>query len=146
MDRRVWADHGGIRGLLEVLTANEEAIEADLLRWFGVDLRHLGSPELSLRRLLVLLGHLPRESSTVRAIAGERARWGDSEHLLADLIDAVQSLAWQHAWVHSRKKPQRPKPHPRPGVDRPGERRFGRARMTIGQARRYLDRFKPPKG
>lgn len=39
---------------------------------------------------MVLLNHLPRTSSFVQAAGGGRLAWGDSEHLLASLIDTMR--------------------------------------------------------
>lgn len=94
----------------------------------------------------MLLRALPRDSQVVGERLGEQARWGESEHLLADLVDLTQILLWQHASVHSKRRIKRPKPVKRPGKDRPGEQRFGNARMSLAEARAYLDRFKPEGG
>lgn len=99
-----------------------------------------------MRRLVVLLDHLPRESATVRAVVGERARWGESEHLLADVVDLMHAQLWQFASAHSKKRPKRPKPIRRPGVEQPGVTRIGKARMTQAEADNYLDRFRPRRG
>lgn len=74
----------------------------------------------------------------MRATIGERAKWGDTEHLLADVVDLLHIQLWQK----TKRGTPRPKPVPRPGVKAKGERRFGTGRMTIAQARKYLDRFK----
>lgn len=117
-----------------------------MFRFYGVDLFDLGSPWLSMRRLIVLLDHLPRESATVRAVVGDRARWGDTEHLLADLIDVAHWQMWQFSSAHSKKRPKRPKPIRRPGFEQQGVQKFGKARMTLADANRYLDRFRPRRG
>lgn len=116
------------------------------MRYFHVDLLDLGGPRLSFRRLVVLLRSLPRESLYVSARLGDRARWGETEHLLGDLVDLMQIFIWQHGSVHSKRRIKRPKQIKRPGVDRPGEQKFGNARMTLAEVRVYLDRFKPKGG
>lgn len=81
----------------------------------------------------------------MREQLGEAARWGDTEHLLADLIDLAQGQMWQFASANSKKRPKRPKPIRRPGIEPAGEKRMGTARMTVAEARAYMDRFGPPK-
>jgi len=113
-----------------------------MLRFYGLrfDPR---VPCLPWDELRDLVTHLPRESATVRAQVGEQARWGESEHLLAVVIDLLQGQLWQFAAAHSKKKkPKKPKPYPRPGVADPSRRRFGTKRMTLGEAREWMDRKK----
>lgn len=91
-------------------------------------------------RFGVLLRGLPRESLTVRAVGGEGARWGEVEHLLAVVIDLLQSQVWQFASANSRRKVKRPRPYPRPGVVDPNRRRFGSRSMSLSEARDWLAR------
>lgn len=86
--------------------------------------------------------NLPRDSATVRAVEGERARWGETEHLLAAVIDALHVQAWQFATANSKRKPKRPKPYPRPGVIDPNRRRFGSRRMSLDEARAWMAKKK----
>lgn len=92
-------------------------MEADLLRHYRIDLhRDLGTERLTFRRLSVLLSHLPRDSSFVRAVAGEAARWGDLEHLVASVIDALQGTNYLlTAQAAGKRKVKVPRPIPRPG-------------------------------
>jgi len=91
-------------------------LEADLQRFYEVDLRDLGRG-LSWRRLGVLVAGLPREAATVRALVGEAADWGATEHLLAAAVDALHAANWQRS---GKKGSQRPKPLRRPGLDESG--------------------------
>lgn len=54
----------------------------------------------------------PLASALSRAIEGEDALWGLSEHLLAVVIDLQRLMLWQN----SGGKGRRPKPIPRPGT------------------------------
>lgn len=76
----------------------------------------LETDRLSWRRLDLLLRHLPRDSHFVRAISGEIARWGESEHLLASILDALQLGNWQRfkRWFKSAPEYE---PISRPGVE-----------------------------
>lgn len=109
----------GIVGLLDLVAEYGEAIEADLFRFYGLDLADLGTHRLSFRRLDVLLRQLPRESGLHGALFGEPSKWNDSDYLLALLVDATHIHNWQYATVHrgKGKKPKAPKPVPRPGQE-----------------------------
>lgn len=67
-------------------------MEADLARWYHIDYRdrwrydESGRPLLPLRRLKVLVEHLPSESA-VAAVSGTKG-WGTTELLLSDLLKA----------------------------------------------------------
>lgn len=79
-------------------------MESDLQRYFHVDYRDRwrfddsGRRRLTLRRLSVLLRHLPPAASTVLATGG--SGWTLTDYLLADLF---------HATAHV-PHPSRPKP------------------------------------
>lgn len=115
-----------------------EAVEADLLRFYRLDLAEVGTVRLSWRRLGVLIRQLPREAATVQAVAGADARWGDVEHLLAGIFDVLNVHNWQYAAAHAPKgkKPKRPKPLPRPGTKSAPSRR---TRLTPAQIRARLE-------
>jgi hypothetical protein len=91
----------------------------------------------------VLLRYLPRESSFVQAVAGETARWGNTEHLLAGLIDVVQVGNYLTEVLASnrqiRGEPKPPKPIRRPG-DNPDIARRPARSYTRAEMREILDR------
>lgn len=58
--------------------------------------------------------HSPPDSALNRAIDPAAAEWGQAEHLLAGLFDALQVANWQRG---SAKRRDFPKPLPRPGVE-----------------------------
>jgi hypothetical protein len=75
---------------------------------------------LSPRRLRVLIRHLPRESALVRALHGDAAEWGLTEHLLAGAVDELAVGNWLFVTANSGERadpPPRPRPVPRPGVE-----------------------------
>lgn len=141
MADRLEGDRGGIFGLLDLLAETGGAVRSDLLRFYGLRVDPT-DPWLPWDELRDLVANLPRESATVRANAGEAARWGETEHLLAVQIDLLQGQLWQFASANSKKsrKPKRPRPYPRPGVEDPSRRRFGTKRMTLKEARAWMDR------
>lgn len=70
-----------------LLREYHEEIEASLLMLpTPVDLLDFWRGKITPRRLLLLIKHLPRESPFVQAVA-PAAKWGPTEHLLADLYD-----------------------------------------------------------
>lgn len=62
-----------------------DEIEADLARYYRIDLCDFYRGLLSSRRLAVLIRHLPHDSAVVTAINDGQPVWGSTEHLLADL-------------------------------------------------------------
>lgn len=95
-----------------------EALEADLLRHYGVDLLDWHRGRLSSRRLRVLVEHLPADSSFARAVHGEAAGWSLTEHLLAAVVDQLAVANWMFATVN-RDENAEPLPYPEP-LTRPG--------------------------
>jgi hypothetical protein len=95
-------------------------VEADLLRFYGVDLLDYHRGRLTARRLRVLIRHLPKDAALVRAVRGEDVDWGLTEHLLAAAVDQLAAGNWMFAAVHTAEgadPPERPEPVPRPGLD-----------------------------
>jgi hypothetical protein len=95
-----------------------EALEADLLRHYGVDLLDWHRGRLSSRRLRVLTEHLPPDSSYARAVHGEQADWTVTDHLLAAVVDHLAVANWMFATVNrdeDAEPAEYPEPLPRPG-------------------------------
>jgi hypothetical protein len=111
-----------------------EAIEADMLRYYRLDLaRDLGTERLTYRRLLVLIRQLPRDSAYWQEVGGERYRWGTAEHLLANIADALLVHDWHYMTAHSKRRPPPPTLTRRPGVE-PDD---GKDRTTYGKGQSF---------
>lgn len=95
------------------------------------------TPALSWRKLIGLVERLPSSALTVQATQ-PAARWGDTEHLLADVFDAVMGVQWTLAAVNSKRKPKQPRPHPRP-TDAPAKR--AGAAVPVDRMREILDNW-----
>ncbi len=94
-------------------------MEADLLRYYRVDLLDYYRGKLSARRLRVLISHLPRQAALVRELHQEDSEWGLTEHLLAAVVDHLAVGNWLFASANSAEgadPPARPVPVPRPGI------------------------------
>jgi hypothetical protein len=138
-------EHGKIRKALWVTERFGEELEADLQRYYQIPLTSLGA-ELSWRRLLVLVEHLPPEGALNTAIrnatpeaelakaTGDSARapWSTLESLVAALIDELRQFEWMYASAHSKTAPQMPEPIRRPGLSR---RHRGKKLMRISEIR-----------
>ncbi|HBJ72822.1 MAG TPA: hypothetical protein DDY88_03735 [Actinobacteria bacterium] len=80
-------------GLLQLLDEHSGAVEADLQGTYHIDLRDLwrfdeqGFRRLTLRRVWVLVTHLPPAAATRIALGG--SGWDRKEHLAADLWHAI---------------------------------------------------------
>ncbi|MGI5481262.1 hypothetical protein [Streptomyces lavendofoliae] len=95
-----------------------EALEADLLRHYGVDLLDWHRGRLSSRRLAVLVRHMPRDSVLARALHGEAAEWTVGDYLLASAVDHLAEANWMFATVNQDEEAEAleyPVPVPRPG-------------------------------
>lgn len=53
----------------------------------------------------MLLRHLPRHSATALAVEPEAA-WGDTEHLLAAILNTLRDANWQRAGDKNRPRPE----------------------------------------
>ncbi|WP_017590912.1 hypothetical protein [Nocardiopsis ganjiahuensis] len=62
-------------------------MEADLARYYRIELADLWRGLLTLRRLAVLLRHLPSESATATALGGDG--WTLAHYLMADIVHAT---------------------------------------------------------
>lgn len=70
----------------------------------------------------MLIEYLPRDSALVRAIHGDQAEWGLTEHLLATTVDQLTIANWLFVCANSAEgaeQPERPAPLPRPGIAEP---------------------------
>ena len=117
-------------------------MEADLQRYYRLDLRDLWRGGLTLRRVGVMVAGLPPESLTMSRVlpdlpdrdGGPERLWSVEAQLLATVVDAVQSAT--HAIVQSNAKHRVRPPRPLP---RPGGREKRRRRLTP-QQRAEIDR------
>lgn len=113
-------------------------MEADLLRYYSVDLMDLWRGRLSFRRLALLIRYLPSESWTQTALRDEREAdlaelespdqpasfgpWALENYQLAQLRDEIAHLRYVLARTAGQDKYPAPKPTPRPGLNRPVRR------------------------
>lgn len=111
-------------------------MEADLARFYSIDYRDRwrrspsGRPELTLRRLAVLVRHLPPESSVAFIARDKEMHWSVEAQLLDDL---------RMVWTGTKDKPA--KPHPkRPTPGRARRKDPARARKLADAKRRARER------
>lgn len=105
------AGAGGIGGLWRLLREHGRAVEADLRRFYNVRLRELFTGDLTLRELIVLIKHLPSDCALARSMHGPAAEWGQTEHLLGDVIDLLDIANHQRGgskkrWKSKLKRPE----------------------------------------
>jgi hypothetical protein len=90
-----------------------DALEADMQQHFGIELADLYRGRLSLRRLRVLIDHLPVESRTARSLADappELAHWTLDSALLGRLVDEMSAMRWTYESAHVEPRDRRPPP------------------------------------
>lgn len=136
---------GGILGLCRLLNEHGEAIEADLQRYYGTDLRDLFRPGsgLTWRRLRALVVNLPSDSALARTIAGPDSVWTLETQLLAAMHDRLSEANWQRGNAGAKSPSRRPQPIPRPGVRTD---RVGGTKRDVREVATYLARFQPENG
>lgn len=76
-----------------LLREHEDAVEADLQRYYNLDLAELYTGGLSLRRVSVLIANLPAGSAVWSALHNIPYGWTLTDLLLADLFHAVSGEA-----------------------------------------------------
>jgi hypothetical protein len=127
-----------------LLTAHGDAVEADLQRWYGVDVRDLYRGGLTYRRLLVLVENLPADSAVAAIVAKEvqdpqapeyERQWTISEHMLAAILDQLAVLSWLQIAATVKNPPPAPKP-----IRRPGEKSV-QVRRLSAEERAMIDRI-----
>ncbi|NGO68228.1 hypothetical protein G5C65_07650 [Streptomyces sp. SB3404] len=133
--------------MLDVLGDHPEAVEADLIRYYGYahgpggPLAAFWRGEMTLRLLRVLVEHLPPDSATARAQAGHH--WTHRDYAAADTVDLLGLLVTQFANAHrDPKTPAAPMPEPgwRPGDPSPDEVEAAKHEKQT-QARAAYDRI-----
>lgn len=136
---------GGIAGLCRLLSEHGEAIESDLQRYYGTDIRDIYRPGsgLTWRRVRALIAHLPADSALARSMAGEDSGWTLETHLLAAVHDRLAEANWQRGNAGSKSPTRRPTPIPRPGL-RP--ERIGGTRRSPREVAEFLARLQPKGG
>lgn len=113
---------GGSEALAELIDKYGEVLVADLLHYYGVDIRDLFRDErpLSPRYVLTLVIHLPVESAFFAERRGgqEFRGWGPDTYAAADIATSLRTMVHLYVVSHlDRKKhrmPAPPKPFPTP--------------------------------
>jgi len=108
--------------LVALLRDDADVVEADLQRFYGVDLAAYWRGELSLRRLSVLVSRLPADSATARKHADVNPDWTVEAILIADL--------WA-AWTG--------KPHPALPKPKSASTRYASLRARLEEQRARLE-------
>lgn len=98
-------------------------VEEALLRVYGVD-----PHGATLRRVGVLLRRLP--PGTWQKDEGP-ASWSREAWMLADVVDALNQVAWLTVAINSKSKPDRPKPYPRPTDKKQEFKKVSWAQMAL---------------
>lgn len=70
---------------------HEDALRADLMRYYGVSLDD-GGARVSWRDMAAMVAHLPSESALRRA---EGDGWSEAERLLSQIADSTYITWWQ---------------------------------------------------
>lgn len=121
--------------LAGLLREYSKPIESDLSRYHQRDLLDLYRGDLTVRKALVLIDHLPPGAALWRAMGLDNT-WTEEAHLLALVVDVLQAANWQRGGG----KGMQPKAIARPGDVARAQRRGLRARLN---AARFL--AKQPK-
>lgn len=104
-----WRECGGILSLFEILSEHGYAVEADLRRYYGVDLLAFWRDEFTPRQVLVMLYHLPAESASAALLRDkpELQDWGLNAYLLGTVVDRLGELLYITTAVNTDEKERR---------------------------------------
>lgn len=91
----------------------------------GLRLRDLGTDVLTIHDLVVIIKHLPPSSALLREADQESFTWTLEAHLLAMVADGIHWLRWAKT-EDAEKGINQPEPIPRPGIEDPKKKNFGR--------------------
>ncbi|WP_338781733.1 hypothetical protein [Streptomyces sp. DG1A-41] len=111
--------------VVRVIQEFPDELEADLLEFFGVDFLDLWRGRLSLRRVGVLIQSLMSKPgrSTLLMAMDERAKWPESDYMLARMSDALELSNFLFLKANVDESDARdlelPPPIPRPGEPEP---------------------------
>ena len=75
---------------------------------------------MSVRRLLTLTQHLPRDCALARSVLGHAAEWTNTEELLAAVIEVMDRGQLWFLQANSKKGARLPKPIRVPRPETPG--------------------------
>lgn len=116
----------GIAGLWRLIRTAWAPLEADFARYYHLELPELvfgPNQRVPLRRLSVLITHLPADSAFLRFVADELeplpAPWSTGDHLLAlvaELIDKTNRIL-EAVYTKAGSKAPKPLRIPRPGEE-----------------------------
>lgn len=131
---------GGSRQLVQLIDDHGPAVLADLLRYYGVDLRDLwrDGTDLTPRYVFWLVEHLPADSATYAAMKGgaEYRPWTIETYLLAQAVNLLAGANHQRAGKRMRRAPVQP---PKPKATPERQKKRGRVvRVSDMNARRAL--------
>lgn len=105
-----------------------DQVEADLQRYYHLDLRDLWRGGLTLRRIGALIRQLPPDSATISALAAEVVDiadvpdgaaprlWSVDQQLLASVVDSLAIVQWTVAQTNSKERLPPPTMLARPGA------------------------------
>lgn len=108
-----------------LLREHEDAVEADLQRYYQIDIADLWRGGLTVRRLSVLIQHLPADSAVAAAVTGLPREWNSTTTWLLEYI--IQALSGA--------------PYPgRPGMATTADKRESRTAALLDHKRRMAER------
>lgn len=112
---------GGIKALNDIVDDHGDALEADFLEVYRVDLTDVWRGAMTPRRALVLVGQLlttpaSRYRTAAIGFAPEYAGYARLEAMTADLIDRIAELTYITAKANGGR-PRKPESYPRPEVN-----------------------------
>lgn len=85
--------------------------------------------------LVHFVSHIDVDSALMRSIDDvDVAEWGSNlktNVMLADVFDAIAMFGYNFAVAHSKHKPQKPKPYPRPWIK--NEEKIGKGAIPVAQ-------------
>ena len=129
---------GGILGLVALAAGpNRRALDFDLLRYAGGTVSDIPG-KVGWDAALSIIACLPPDSALFAETHPELSAWysrAKTNSILADIYDAVAAMDWHYCLANTpkgRRKPQKPRPYPRPGAKQDDDAvRIGRGAIPI---------------
>lgn len=134
---------GGIVSLAKAVTQYRGAINYDLLRQTGHEIRDIGTT-ISWQALNDFISHSGPDSAIMRELNPDLAEWSNTlktNTILADIWDQLAQINANLVAMATRKPARKPKQYPRPGKkDQDDTKHYGSGALPKNDLREWMEK------